>query len=291
MIHAAYRETDAAAEALVGELTTALDKANAEILHRDASRGIAVRADGKVIDWSEHLPRPTRAQGTARHTDPASFAAYVLRHSTPETAIYADKRAGRFVAVFNGAPATSQEEVGQVAGFGDFRAWLDLTDGPDWTEWIRADQRQMPQRTFGEHVEGLAHTMVQPAAARMIEIATTLTAKTSVDYASRVRLDTGEWSFKVERETNARAGRGNESIEIPDEFTFRAAPWEGVEPVHVTARLRFRPSDEGVAMAYRILRLSECVDLAFRGLVEKIAADVGDGIPIFLGTPPEPAGY
>jgi uncharacterized protein YfdQ (DUF2303 family) len=288
MIHDLYRETDAAPEALAAAQATALAAAQAEPVFRDAAAGVAYFRDGGRVDWSAHLPRPARQSGTAYLANPGSFAEYVLRHSTPETVIFADKADGVLVAVFNGPPATSQDDARQVAGHGDWRARLDLVDGADWVEWRALDRSVVPQREFGEHVDGLAHTMVEPDGATMIEIATTLTSKTKLDFASRVNLGNGEVSFKAEEETTSRAGKtGN--VEIPTQFMFRVPLWEGTDPVDIVARLRFRAGrEDGVMMGYRIVRKAEAVERAFAGVVELIADTLGDGIPIYHGTAPAP---
>ncbi len=288
MIHDAYRDTDAAPEALAAAQASEIARLGAEPVYRNEAAGVAVYPDGTRLDWSRHLPRPARQTGTARLADPMSFADYVLRHSTPETAIFADKSTGTFVAVFNGPPSTEQEQPGQVAGRGDWRAVMSLAQGADWAEWLVRDRDLMSQRDFGEHVDALAHTMLEPDGARMIEIATTLTAKTKLDFASRTNLANGEVSFRVEQETQAKAGRAGE-IEIPTQFVFRLPLWDGTEPVEITARLRFRASrEDGVMMGYRIVRRAAAVDLAFGRVVEEIASIVGDGVPMFLGHASEP---
>jgi len=284
-----YRDTPGAGAALAAELTEAVAALSATPIHLDERRGLAVYPGGHRVDWSDALDRPARTLGTTNLDDPESFVRFVQRNTTPETVIFGSKRNGRFVAVFNGDPIaeTDLPSENQTAGYADHRAVLDLVLADDWAEWARADRETFTQQGFGELVEALAHTMETPDGATMLEIATTLTAKTTLDYSSRTRLDNGDMSFSVEQETVQRAGRGKSSIDIPQEFAFRVPVWEGTEPVVFTARLRVKPAQDGVRLGFRIIRKAEAIDTAFRSVVEQIDAGTGEA-PVFSGPAPEP---
>jgi uncharacterized protein YfdQ (DUF2303 family) len=281
-----YHESDAASLALVAEQAQEIAELRAEPVFRDDAAGVAFLTGGGVINWSNYLDRPSRLSGTTRLATPAAFAEFTLRHRRDgETIIFADKAAGRLVAVFNAAPLREVTDTVAVAGHADHRAILDLTPDPDWVEWESNDRSDLPQDRFGELIDGLAHTMVRPDAATMMEIATSITGRQRIDYSSRTRLATGEVSFKFEQDTTMRAGKGATEIEIPESFVFAVSVWEGTPAVEVTARLRTKASHDGVRLGYRIIRKAQAVTAAFASVVEQVTAATA-GTPVFLGSAP-----
>lgn len=283
-----YQDSDAAPMALVADLTDRLAAADAAPVYRDDAAGIAVLRDNTVIDWSRRLPRPARRSGSVDLATPESFANYVTRLAVPETVVYADKAAGRLVAVFNDHPQVSGDSagaVGTIAGWRDHRAAMNLTTHPDWAEWMQWDGKLRGQRAFGEFIDSMAHTVMEPDAATMLEVATTLTAKQTIDYDSRTRLENGDTSFTFVQETAMQAGRRNQRVEIPGTFVFEAPVWYGTMPVRVTARLRIMPERDGVMLGYKLIRLADATEEAFAGVIADVRAGIGDELPIFMGQP------
>lgn len=280
-----YRDSDAALPAIVADLADALTDAHAAPVATGA--GWAHYRNGDEVTWFSRLSRPVRRTGVITLVDPASFADYVLRLRTPDTTLYADRDAGTITAVLDDHPETSGGRGADTAeaGFRQNRAVLRLRTGDDFGEWVAANSRSMTQAVFGDHVDMMAHTMVNPDAASMMEIATTLTAKGKIDIDSRVRLDNGDVTFSIVEETQLKAGRGSKSIEVPTTFTFAVRPWRGTDPVEFDARLRIKAGGhDGVSMSYKMLRVEETLDNAFAQVVGNVLSLLGDGFPMYLGS-------
>jgi hypothetical protein len=282
-----YSNGEGADLALVADLATDLAVAQSTPLYEGP--GFAVLRDGSRHEWADHLDRPRRRTGTIRLTDPASFADLVLRNVTTDTVLYASRDDGCVTAVFDDHPSSdmgSNAAPAVAAGYRRDRVVLALCDGDDWREWASADRRPLTQVQMGDHVDMLAHTMVEPDAATMLEIATTLSSKSKIDLDSRVNLGTGAMTFSLVEDTQVKAGRtGRGEIEIPRTIAFECVPWRGSERIRFEARFRVTASrDDGVRMLYAILRREETLDSAFRLLIESIREDVGD-LPILFGSP------
>ncbi len=285
--------TDAGALTYVGDLSRELADSEAELVHLDEQRGYAIRRDGRVVDWATRLPVPTRRTNSVTITDPTEFGAYVRRYHTPDTVLYADTESLRVTAVFDDHPASPaglDRAADAPAAWQRDRAVLVLGFSADWREWAAQDDRFRDQRSFGEQVEMLRHTITDPDAATLLEIVTTLKAKVTIDYDSRTNVGNGDTAFSVIHETNAKAGRKG-TIEIPDEFHLRLPVFDGTMPVEVVARLRFRPlsGEDGVSLGYRIRQRPDVIRAAFAGVRADIVAGFGDGgadLPIFAGVAP-----
>jgi uncharacterized protein YfdQ (DUF2303 family) len=277
---------------VVSDLAERLADAEAGIVYEDDQRGYAVRRDARVIDWSNHLPTPTRRSSDVVMHDPTEFGAYVRRFYTPDTVLYADRENARVTAVFDDHPASPADlprAVDAPSAWRRDRATLVLSHSADWRAWVAQDERYTGQREFGELIDMLRHNIAVPDAATMLEIATTLKAKVSIDYNSRTNVGNGDTSFTVTRETNAKAGRTG-TLDIPDEFVLALPVFDGTAPVEVRARLRFRPlGDDGVQLGYRIRQRADVIARSFTELRADIVAGFGEGgdtLPIFAGSAP-----
>jgi uncharacterized protein YfdQ (DUF2303 family) len=292
IVWAEYARAEGGAAALVGDLATQLAVAELDPILEGDGWKLLRDADGDIrLVEDPYRPRPRRATGSATLTDPDSFGAYVTRLKTPDTTLWADDRGRRIVALFNDHPAVEGQPTGTtdpLAGYRDHSATLQLVEHADWAAWKAWDgmDKLRPQQAFGEHIEDLAHTIVDPDSATMLEVALTLTARRSIDLDSGHRLGDGNVSFKFVEETTARAGRGASEIEIPERFTIACPTVEGGEPVRVEARLRWRGDQNGVRMGYRLLRVKDAEREAFGAVVATVADATELEEAIFNGLAP-----
>lgn len=276
-----YADGEGADLALVADLTADLTTSQAEILTRGT--GYAVLRSGKVVDWTEQLPAPPRRTGAVSLDTVDSFAGYLHRYGAEPTVVYADQAGGRFVAVLDDHPVVTGDDA-PGAGFRETTATLSLVHSQDWRDWRDRDRRMYPQQEFGQFIDEMAHTIVSPSSATMLEIATTLTAKTNIDYGSRVNLDNGDVEFRFEEETQARAGRGSASVEIPRTFTISVPVWNRTAAVEVQCRLRFKPEPSGVMMGFKMIRVDAAVEAAFDDVHAAVEAALPE-FPVYLGDP------
>lgn len=241
-----------------------------------------LRVDEKVVvtDLEHHLDAPLRSRGTAAIHDPGDFAAYVKRIAYPTTtSVWADIDKGTVTALLD-----DHANV-HTPGWRSHTVRLDLQGDPDWDAWIARDNKLFGQLSFAEFLEQQMHTIIQPAAADIYEVATTLQAKRNITYASSVKLKSGDVQFTFNEETAAKAGQKGQ-VEIPDEFVVRLAPFAYTTPVELTAKLRYRIEDGQLKIGYKLLRPLEIRRDAFSAIVGGIRGGLGESLPVFLGSVP-----
>lgn len=245
---------------------------------------VRVRHDEQisVTDLEEHLSAPLQPRGHVALHDHKDFAAYVNRLATPgQTTVWADVEQRNITAVLN------DHEDHQVAGWRDHRVTLQLRLDADWVLWNRRNGTNalMSQAAFAEHLEEMAHTIVEPSAADLMEVAKTFQAKKSVDFSEAVRLDNGDVQLSYAETTTAKAGTKGH-MEIPSEFTLALAPFIGGQPVAVTARLRYRIEGGRLGLGYVLHR----PDLVLQAAFDNVLADVRAELiteSVFNGTAPK----
>jgi uncharacterized protein YfdQ (DUF2303 family) len=241
-----------------------------------------VRTDEGIetVDLERLLPAPRRTRGTVELHDPADMAAYVQSMEDKTTTVWADDLALRVTAVFNDhAPGS--------AGWRDHTAVLDIRRDPDWQAWLARDNQLGGQADFAEHLEDQARVIVEPDAATMLEVATSFQARRNASFSRASRLDTGDVQLAWSEETTASAGSSGR-LEVPRQFTLRVAPFVGVPPVEVIARLRYRIRDGRLGIGYKIDR----PDLAERNAFADLRAVIANTIasPVLAGAAPRPVG-
>jgi uncharacterized protein YfdQ (DUF2303 family) len=276
--------------------TTDLVTAAADLGRRDTERKLSsttvhpdtalyvtrLRHDEHVVVTSmeSHLDEPLTCRGSATVHDPADFVQYVNRLADEDsTTVWADPDRNRVVAVFD------DHADHLSAGWRAHTATLVLQPDPDWQEWMAHDGQLRSQADFADQLESLAHTVIDPDPATMLEVATTFSAKRNVEFRSAQRVDNGDVELVYEETTKAKAGHTG-TVEIPSRFTIRVAPFLGVAPAEISARLRYRVEGARLSIGYALVR----PDLIRRDAVAAMVGTLRDGItaPIFLGTPPPP---
>lgn len=232
-----------------------------------------------VTDLEKHLGAPLAPRGSVTLHDWTHFADYTVRLSDAHrTTVWAQPEQGTVTAVFD------DHADHECAGWRRHTATLSLRRDPDWQAWLAGNKSLGGQAAFAELIEDLAHTVVEPDAATMLEIARTFDAKRNVNFRSGVRTDSGDVQLTYEEVTKAKAGHGGQ-IDIPHAFTVSVAPYIGMEPVTLSARLRWRVADGELAIGYALLR----PDRAQREAMDKLVAHLTERIhplPVYVGVPP-----
>lgn len=240
-----------------------------------------LRDDEKVVvtDLESRLAAPFWPRGAATLHDWRHFADYVSRLAVADhTTVWAQPDRGLVTAVFD------DHADADTAGWRSHTAVLALQPDPDWGAWLARDNYLGGQAEFAEQVEGLAHTVIEPDAATMLEIARTFDAKRSVAFKAGVRLDSGDVQLTYEETTRAKVGE-NGRLEVPAAFSILVAPYVGMDAVPLTARLRWRITEGELKIGYALLRPDRALRDAMTDLVEQITARIAS-VPVYLGDPP-----
>jgi uncharacterized protein YfdQ (DUF2303 family) len=239
----------------------------------------------RVECLSEQFLRPTFRKGTVKLDDGKSFIAYVERHATGDTAIYAQQRPARFVAVIDEHPATAAAGD-QEPNWRQFRAEFSPQLSPEWMTWKSHDRQPFDStEKFAYFLEDNLPDVIEPNGAELMEVALNFRVNQDVRYSAAQRLQDGhlEVAFQnvVEGSSSTAAGK----IRIPELFRIEIPVFAGVEShlYKVDARFRYRLKSEGLKLWFELVRPHKVLEQAFLDLW----TEIGDGTQrdILLGTP------
>lgn len=222
-------------------------------------------ADQRIdtLDLERKLDQPRRARGTATLHDAHDFATYVNRLKGAATTIFAREDDGEITAIFN------DHTDHDTAGWRDHTATLRLKDDPEWQAWLAANNKLFTQGAFAEFLQDRASSIIAPDAATILEIALTFKAHKKADFDGEVDLDHGTVQFSYKEEVRQKVTSGQ--MELPTEITISLAPFLGMEPVQMIARLKWNVDSNGLALGYRIHRPDLMRRQAFEQLRDEIA--------------------
>ncbi len=230
-----------------------------------------------IINPKEHTflaERPVRIEQAVGVRDAASFLAYHALYSDDNSRAFANRDNSSVHCVLD-----YHESEDKKARHGKHALTLVLRHTEEWQKWTKSNGRQMEQAEFAEFIEDNAPDVVEPSAATMLEMATTLQAKTDVDFKSAVNLQSGEVQLRYEENISGKFGKGE--TQIPKSFKISIPVYDGQDPVQIDARIRFRNRGGKLTFWYQLLYVDRWKRDAFNAVVKEIAAG---GVTVFNGS-------
>lgn len=246
-----------------------------------------------VTDTDDYAEHPRRKAGARSVTDAASFVAYVNRHADSHTEVYAHTNTSKVVGIID-----SHDEAGTPGGWQKHRVTLDLEHSKAWAAWANADGRFMAQDEFADFLDDRYLDVIDPTAARMIDIARSFQAHTNVTFESTIRDTSGDVKLNFVEDTKAKAGQKGD-IEIPARIQLALRPYVGGPIYSIWANFRYRLRSGDVLLGFKLERPENILEAAFADIVTEIRdgrTDKRDGeetrvhdgigdVPIFMGRP------
>ncbi|MFJ3393923.1 DUF2303 family protein [Leifsonia aquatica] len=255
------------------------------------------RGGVKIIDTDAYAEAPRHTEADRRVNDAASFVAYIDRHGTPATEVYAHQLSSSVVAIIDSHLGAYQD-----GGRQKHTLTLVLEHTKAWAAWAERDLGTNPrgwfdQQEFAEFIEDRALDVREPDHARLIEAATKFEAVKNVDFGQATRLDNGEVQFQYTETVGAKKGT-KDALEFPKELKLALRPYVGGPTYHVFANLRYRVSETGLRLGFALVRPEAILEGAFADIVTEIRdgrtdkpTEGGDPVVIHKGIGETPIFY
>jgi hypothetical protein len=214
---------------------------------------------------------------TERFGDVASWAAYVRRFGRPETAFLGWNTAG-LEAILDYHAADAERTPGRL----QWRAAHAFTIARELAAWQKiASGAAIAQAAFIEHLETLADTIINPGAADLIGIISTLRATVTAETKTEIRPN---GTAKIEA---VKDGKVIAAGERPAHILIRVAVLAGhmdddgnTVRYDLDVRLRVTPTEKGADFRLAIPKLAATLEDAYADRVAAAAALLGDDFPI-----------
>lgn len=232
---------------------------------------ILVPQGTSLLSLESYLPAPVRVRERQEFIDPTSFAGYVTRFQKSETILIAsvEKRTLSALIDYHG-------NEGQPS-WSDHRADLVSIISPDWQSWSDSNGQTMSQVEFAEFIEDQNHCIVEPDAARMIELALNLQSTTDVTFSSKINISNGLATFSYSESPSS----GSQSISFPTKLHISLSPFRDSDPVDMNVRMRYRTNGGNPKIFYQLDRPDRVIEQSLRKEWEKASTQIG--LPVLVG--------
>lgn len=262
----------------VGSLLAA-GGAIAELIHSDYG-GLPFVVVPEKYKIEKLAVLPACVSQEVKLTDVESFVAYVNRFITPGTVLFARVTdAGcAITAHLDYHGASKLPALVQAVEWSTHRAALVCQATAEWTLWMEHNgpEQKKDQTAFAMFLESNERLLVEPSGADLLELITTLEGKSEVRFNSAVRLNNGKAKLEYEEDVDLRGSTGTRqgNVEVPGVLTLALAPFEGMEPVPVRARLRYRIDGRKLSFWYETISPHIVVRDAAKAVLDGVRAQV-----------------
>lgn len=205
-----------------------------------------------------------RTQATVTTDDAESFIEYFNRYASDSSSIFlsAEKFNGIIDYHSEIAPAWCQHKV-----------MFKPVTTTEWNKWSGANGHKFDQEEFAYFIEDCAEEIHNPPGAEMLEIATTLKAKSKVNFSSAKSLANGQTQLTYNEEIDGSAGAKGE-LKIPEIIDIGMRLYKGGDAYAMKARFRYRIREGKIAFWYDLIRPSKTVDAAIDDITVNIKSKV-----------------
>jgi uncharacterized protein YfdQ (DUF2303 family) len=216
---------------------------------------------------------PYRVAGERTVADLDSFLAELVRRPLGDAGtLWGKAQSGRLTAVYN-------DHTDVDAGWRDDKLILALTADEDWQTWHNLSGKFFRQQEFGDKIEELLHTVVNPDQASLLEIIDSVRASTRGEFESAIERSNGGQKLVYKQEHNVKAGRTGQ-LEVPRTVTLELRPWEGhPETYEVSAYFRTQVSEGALALAIKLKPTRQIVRAAWTTLTTAVMGQTR--IPVY----------
>lgn len=234
-------------------------------------RGLQV----ETIDLRRFIPGvlASAEAGTRLVTDVPSFLAELDRYSIDPnySTLWGDETRGRVEAIYN----DHNHDFG--AGLRDNRLRLELRADADWVAWHELSGKYLRQEEFGDAVEELLHTVVEPSQALM-EVIDSIRATSKGTFESRISRADGGQQLEYREDVTATAGKAGR-LDVPKMVTLALRPWEGLDTYKVEGWFRLRVQNGQLALAIKLKPTRTVLRSAWDDVIADIEGHL-DGKPV-----------
>lgn len=231
-----------------------------------------------TADVEKARDEPYRKRGQVVMLDVSSLIQHAIDQGCEPTGyIYANPDTREIVAVYN------DHKNGDHPGWRDHRASFKAEYTPEFELWLHHNGHEcaMVQVQFAEFLEENIADIAE-GGSDLLTMATTLQAKTEIDFKSARRLDNGQNQLTYVENISATAG-ANGAMVIPPRFDLAVRIFKNGARYKIGARLKYRLRDGHVKFWYELERPLIAIEDAFAGYVDTVREK--SGYTVLIGKP------
>lgn len=147
---------------------------------------------------------------------------------------------------------------------------------PEWMEWLARNEKPFDQLALGEFIEDHLEDVVEPTAARLLEIVNRFQETRTATFVSGVQTQNG--AVRLQYTEDAKQG----DIVIPPDIKLGIKPLRYSERYSLSGKLRYRIENARLKIWYRLQRPDLVLEDATKAVAAKFCEETC--IPVFRVT-------
>jgi uncharacterized protein YfdQ (DUF2303 family) len=226
--------------------------------------GVSIPPGHKIVpDELFTLPDHPRGQVQAESID--ALLDYIGMHLRDQTVVLASLRLMNIAAIFDW-----HANADDMNGWGEHSCTFPLQFTREWQDWTRISGQPLTQLKFAEFIEEHLEDIVDPKAADVLTVATSLSGMRKVSFTNAVRLQNGDTSLCWEETTDAKAAG---DVRVPSGLKLRIPVFKGAEEsttFEVSGLFRYRIHEGKLSFEVKLLHCDNIAELAFDEVVKSL---------------------
>lgn len=217
---------------------------------------------------------PRRIVQTITATDLQSWLDYWNRFADSYSTAFFDETGDCLTGILDYHEVDHDDE--NLARHGSHKISYDFPMTPEWAHWQANSGKPMNQTGFALFIEDAIPDILEPTGADMLEIATTLQAKTDLAFASGIRLDNGQTQLTYQETIQGKAGV-NGKLEIPQVIKIGVRLYQGTPVYQLEARFRYRIVNSALTLWYELVRPERTREAVLGDVFDRVKAGMTTG--------------
>lgn len=246
----------------------------------DGTPAVIIPEGYQLKIFADHRPYPIRIVQAITATDLQSWLDYWNRFADAESTAFFDNQNGAILGILDYHEVAEPENA---ARHGSHRISYTFPKTTECARWEGYNGKPMNQVDFARFIEDVIPDILEPSGAYMLEVATTLQAKTNINFAKGVRLDNGQTQLLYQEEVKGSAGV-NGRLDIPQTIKLAYRLFKGGDAYQFEARFRYRIQNGDLTLWYELVRPERIFEAAMDDALAKVKAGMVNG-HIITGTP------
>lgn len=246
-----------------------------EIIH-DGSRFVAVPKGYELRELPNVNGVPAHIREVEKVGTAEAFIAYFQRFADESSVAFVDIPNAQFTGVID---YHETDVLGNKASLCAHRVVFAAPETAEWQAWRKNNAQDMSQEDFAQFIEDMAPDLIEPDAATMLEVASTLQATTEVSFHRAIRLDNGQTQLHYNQQINGSAGEQGR-LTIPTVIKIGVQFFRGGSRYELDARFRYRLRNGGVKLRYELVRPDKAVEAALHDLIAAI--EIGIALALLI---------
>lgn len=223
-----------------------------------------------IVEDETRLPTPRRVSGKRTVADVDSFLFELARRPLGDGGtLWGNAERGNITAVYN-------DHDGPLAGWRDDQLIVQFKQDPDWARWHAISGKAYSQYEFGDLIEELLHTVIDPDQADLLEIIDSIRSSSSGSFQSSINRANGSQTATYNQEVTATATTTRTgTVEVPQLLTLRLRPWEGhAQTYDIQAYFRLRVSGGQLQLTIKLKPTRETLRAAWADVTRQVTDEI-----------------